>query len=287
MDLLEDLHRRIVPADGAMGTELFAAGVARDRCLEELCISDPDLVLKVHRSYLAAGAQLVKTHSFGSNAVRLAAHGFEHRVSEFNWAAAQLAKEAVKEFGAHVAGSVGPLDAAADMDREELFLEQIGALLDGGARVILLESFTDLAELEIALTAKHTLHHCPVIASLACRDDARLPDGTTLTEAFARLREAGADIVGVNCTAVTPTLLAALPAAADEDSPLAVLPSAGMPVDRAGRLEYPVSPEQFGRDGIALGQRGARLLGGCCGTGPAHIAALVAALSEAGLISSS
>ena len=286
MDFLEDLQQRLLPGDGAMGTELFAAGVPRERCLEELCVSEPERVLRVHRSYLEAGARLVKTNSFGANAVRLATHGLEHRVSEINWTAAQLAKEAAKDFPAHVAGSVGPLGAASGVDREAIFLEQIGALLDGGVRVILLESFTDLAEIGIALNAKHTLHHCPVIACVACGQDARLPDGTTLADAFARLRDAGADVVGVNCTAVTPALLGTLPAP-DADAPFAMLPSAGLPLDREGRLNYPVSPEQFGRDAVALAQRGARLIGGCCGAGPAHIAALVAALSEAGLISSS
>jgi homocysteine S-methyltransferase len=136
------------------------------------------------------------------------------------------------------------------------------------------------------LNAKHTLHHCPVIASVVCRPDGGLPDGTALEAAFARLRDAGADVVGVNCTAFTPALLAALPAP-DEDLPLAVFPSAGLPVDRGGRLEYPVAPAQFGRDLVALARAGARLLGGCCGASPAHISAMTAALAEAGLISSS
>ncbi|HYR58106.1 MAG TPA: homocysteine S-methyltransferase family protein [Chthoniobacteraceae bacterium] len=285
MDLLEDLHRRVLPADGAMGTELFAAGVPRGRCLEELCLSQPELVQRIHAAHLAAGARLVKTNSFGANAVRLAAHGLEHRVSEINWTAAQLAKEAATDARAHVAGSVGPLGGTGGADREAIFLEQIGALLDGGVRVILLETFTDLAELSVAIRAKQTLHHCPVIACVACRDDARLPDGMTLADACARLRDAGADIVGVNCTAVSPALLDALPVA-DPDVPLAVFPSAGVPVERDGRLEYPVAPEQFGRDAVALAQRGARLIGGCCGAGPAHIGALVRALAQAGIISS-
>ncbi len=207
-------------------------------------------------------------------------------MSEINWTAAQIAKESAKETRAHVAGSVGPLGAVSGADRDAIFLEQIGALLDGGARVVLLETFTDLAELAVAINAKHTLHHCPVIACVACREDARLPDGTTLAAAFARLRDAGADVVGVNCTAVSPALLDALPPP-HADAPFAVFPNAGLPVDRDGRLEYPVSPQQFGRDAVALAERGARLIGGCCGAGPAHIAALTAALAEAGVISSS
>jgi homocysteine S-methyltransferase len=284
MDLLDELRHRILPGDGAMGTELFAAGVPRNRCLEELCVSDPEAVLRIHSSYVAAGARLVKTNSFGANAVRLAAHGFEHRVSEINWTAAQLARESCGERDVVVAGSVGPSGAAPDADREAIFLEQIGALLDGGARAILLESFTNLAELRIALTAKHTLHHCPVIASVACRADARLVDGTSLADAFALLRDEGADVVGVSCTAVTPAFLAAIPPP-DPDLPLAFIPSAGIPIDRDGCLSYPTEPEQFGRDAVALAERGARLLGGCCGAGPAHIAAMIAALQMSGLIS--
>lgn len=285
MDLLEDLQSRVIPADGAMGTELFAAGVPRDRCLEELCLSDAELVQRVHASYLTAGAQFVKTNSFGANAARLAAHGLEHRVCEINWTAARLAIESAKERRAHVAGSVGPLGGNRP-DAADLFLEQIGALLDGGVRIVLLESFTNLAEITVALNAKQTLHHCPAIACITCQADTRLADGTTLEDAFARLRDAGADVVGINCVAVTEVLLEALPAP-DADLPLAVLPSAGLPVERAGRLEYPVSPEQFGRDAVALAQRGARLIGGCCGAGPAHSTELIRALQRAHVTSSS
>lgn len=277
MSLLDELHQRVLPADGAMGAELLAASAARGGCLEALCVSEPDFVRRVHQSYLAAGARLIRTNSFGANAARLATHGIEHHVSEINWTAAQLAKEVAAEAGAHVAGSVGPLGPGVAR-AHDLFLEQIGALLDGGTRVILLEGFTDLAEISIALDAKHTLHHCPVIACLTCREDGRLPDGTTLEQAFARLRDAGADVVGINRTTVTDALLAALPSP-DLDLPLAMFAGAGLPHDDGGgRPACPVTPEQFARDALALAGRGARLLGGCCGTGPAHIAALSAAL---------
>ena len=109
MDFLDELQNRILPGDGAMGTALMDAGVPLDRCFEELCVSQPDLVARVHAEYLAAGARVIETNSFGANAVRLAKHGMEHRVSELNWSAAQLAKEAAKGLGAYVAGSVGPL----------------------------------------------------------------------------------------------------------------------------------------------------------------------------------
>ncbi|HEX8295393.1 MAG TPA: homocysteine S-methyltransferase family protein [Chthoniobacteraceae bacterium] len=281
MDLLEELQLRILPADGAMGTELLRAGIPRERCLEELCVSQPDLVAGIHRAYLAAGARLIKTNSFGANAVRLAKHAFGHRVSELNWTAAQLAKESVKGTGARVMGSVGPLGLSpaetksAGINVEEVFTEQIGALLDGGARVILLETFTDLPELLTAIHVKHSLHHCPVIASVACDSAGRLADGTTLAEAFLQLKAADADLVAVNCVTPTPALLSAL-VPLPADLTLAAFPSAGIPGDP--EESHPVSPEQFARSGVALAQLGARIIGGCCGAGTAHIAALVAAL---------
>jgi homocysteine S-methyltransferase len=284
MDFLDELQLRVLPGDSAMGTALFSAGVEPDTCLEELCVSRPELVNGVHAQAIAAGARLIRTNTFGANAVRLARFGHEHRVSEINWSAAQLAKEVTKETGVRVAGSVGPLGISAaeaearGIDRQEVFTEQIGALLDGGARVIFLETFLDLEELLLAIYVKQSLHHCPVIASLACPDDGRLPDGTTLADAFAKLRAADADIVGINCVngpAVATRLLEDL---ADE-GPLAVFPSAGLPMERAGRLEWPATPEDFAQVVPRLVARGGRLIGGCCGTTAAHLAAIVEALT--------
>ena len=175
MDFLDEFHHRVVIGDGAMGTELLASGVPPGRCLEELCVSQPDLVRGVHERYLAAGARLIETNTFGANAVRLAQHGCEHRVGEINWTAAQLARDVARGRGAYVAGCVGPLGITAEeaatrgIDRHEVFTEQIGALLDGGCQVIFLETFLDVDELLIALEAKQAL--TPYLAS---RDPARL-----------------------------------------------------------------------------------------------------------------
>ena len=282
MDFLDELQQRILPGDGAMGTALTGAGVAGDACLEELCVSAPERVMAVHAQAIAAGARLIRTNTFGANAVRLARHGHGHRVSEINWSAAQLAKDAARGTGVHVAGSVGPLGLGAaearGVDREEIFTEQIGALLDGGARVIFLETFTDLEELLIAVQVKHALHHCPVIASLACPDDRRLPDGTTLAEAFAKLRAAEADVVGINCVN-GPAAAVRLLENIGDDGPLAAFPSAGLPVPHEGRLVWPATPEDFAQATAALAKRGVRLIGGCCGTGPTHLAAIAEALA--------
>ena len=284
MDFLDELQHRILPGDGAMGTALMAAGIPPEACFEELGVSRPEAVRAVHAQAIAAGARVLRTNSFGANGVRLARHGQERRVSEINWSAAQLAKDAARGTGAHVAGSVGPLGISAEeaqargIDRQEIFTEQIGALLDGGARVIFLETFLDLEELLLAVQVKHALHHCPVIASLACPDDGRLPDGTTLAEALAKLRAAEADVVGINCVngpAVAVRLLAGLADA----GPLAAFPSAGLPVRQAGGLAYPASPQDFAQAVGPLAARGVRLIGGCCGTTPAHIAAIAEALA--------
>ncbi len=263
MAFLDDLLDGPLPGDGAMGTELWAAGVPRGACLEELCVGAQEKVAAVHERYLAAGARILRTNSFGANAVRLAAHGFERRVGEINWTAAQLARDCARGRGAHVAGSVGPLGSDA-MDREKVFTEQIGALLDGGAQLIFLETFRDLDELLVAVNVKHSLHHCPVIASLAWTSNSG-----ALGAAWARLREAGADVVGINCLDPHATLAAFH--TTDEPGPVAVFPSAGLPAQ-------PIAPSDFAAVARQLAARGASLIGGCCGAGPEHIAALAEAL---------
>src|SRR5476649_2036211 len=127
MDFLDELQHRILLGDGAMGTELLAAGVPPGRCLEELCVSEPAIVRGIHEGYVAAGARVIETNSFGANAVRLAQHGCEHRVSEINWMAAQLARDVARGKGVYVAGCVGPLGITAEeaeargIDRHEVF----------------------------------------------------------------------------------------------------------------------------------------------------------------------
>jgi homocysteine S-methyltransferase len=272
MDFLDELQHRVLPGDGAMGTELWAAGVPRTACLEELCVSAPGTVRAVHEAYVGAGARVIETNTFGANAVRLARHGHEHRVGEINWSAAQLAKDVAKGKGVYVAGSVGPLGISAaeaeaqGIDRHEVFTDQIGALLDGGCNLIFFETFLDVDELLIALHAKQSLHHCPAVALLP------LIDPAALYAAWAKLRAADADVVGFNC-------LAPFTLHTTDPGPLAAFPNAGTPCEEGDRLNYPLSPADFAAAGQALAALGVRLIGGCCGTGPRHIAALVAALS--------
>jgi homocysteine S-methyltransferase len=270
MDLLEEMEKGVVLGDAAMGTQLLAAGAAADSCLEECCVTLPEMVTRIHEEAIAAGARVIRTNSFGANAARLARFGHERRVGELNWAAAQLARSAAKGKGVLVAGSVGPLGEAS-VKAQRLFEDQIGALLDGGAQFVVLETFQVLGEILAAIEAKHTLHHCPVVCCLACDDAGKLPDGTKLEAAFTTLHAAGADVVGVNCTAhpqSMPTLFETVTSA----DPRAAFPSAG--------LRHELTPADFAQLGVALADRGVRLIGGCCGTTAAHVAALSGALAN-------
>lgn len=273
MDLLEELTSRVVLADGAMGTELFAAGITGDQCLEELCVSAPETVSRIHAAYIAAGAEVIRTNSFGASAARLARFGFERRVSEFNWSAAQLAKASAKGHGVLVAGSVGPLGSgvASPTEKRRLFEDQIGALLDGGAQLIILETFQDMEEMLLAIEVKNSLHHCPVVGSFTCGSSDCLLDGTPLHAAWAQARAADADIVGANCTA-RPTECIRLFEGAESDQLFSAFPSAGLP-------PHLLSPREFANLCEGLVARGVRLIGGCCGTTPAHLAALASALA--------
>jgi homocysteine S-methyltransferase len=227
-----------------------------------LCASQPELVTQVHRDYLAAGARLIRTHSFGANAARLAQWGLEGRVSELNWLAARIAREAAQGTGALVAASVGPTGQGSGA--QALFAEQLGALLDGGAQCVIFETFTDLDELRVALEVKQSLHHCPAIASLPRAD----------AESWRALREAGAEMVGVNCLGTPAETLAALVGLPLED--VAAFPSAGLPEGDGG---YALTPAAFAEGACELVARGVRLVGGCCGTTPEHIAAFAARLN--------
>jgi methionine synthase / methylenetetrahydrofolate reductase (NADH) len=285
MDILDELQSRLVCGDGAMGTMLLEEGVPLERCLEELCLSEPERIGKIHEAYIAAGARVIETNTFGANAVRLERFGLGDRTREINQTAAHLAQKAAKGKNGCVAGSVGPLGITADeakergIDRGAVFGEQMAGLLEGGADVIFLETFLSNEELEIALAAKMQLSKVPVICSLACEQEGRLPSGLTLTEAFRKLRALGADIVGVNCLngpQATVHLLERVPL----EFLLSAYPNAGYPKYYEGRFIYYTSPDYFAKMAREMVAQGARLIGGCCGTTPRTIAAIAAALAE-------
>ena len=282
---MDELETRVVCGDGAMGTLLLDDGVPIGRCFEELCVSAPERIQKIHQAYIAAGARVIKTNTFGANAVRLERFGMEGRVPEFNRAAVAVARSVAKNKDVCTAGSVGPLgitsEAAAlrGIDPAQCFREQITALLEAGVDAIFFETFTDFNEIEIALREKHTVSDLPEICSFACKPDGRLRCGTLLVDAFSHLRDLGAKILGVNCMN-DPGEMAALLEQLPAEHPLAVYPTAGSPQLRNGRFHYDVTQQLFAVSVRDLVAKGARLIGGCCGTTPAHIAALGGAIEK-------
>jgi homocysteine S-methyltransferase len=284
MNLIEELDTQIVCGDGAMGTLLLDRGVPVDRCLEELCVSEPARISSIHQEYIAAGARVIETNTFGANAVRLSRFGFENRVAEINKAAAGIAREAARGKNVCVAGSVGPLGISAHeaeergINRAECFREQIAALIEGDVDIVFLETFMNFEEMEIALRAKPE-SDCIVVTLFACEPEGRLQAGVPLVDAFARCRELGAAIVGANCLNgphAMVQLLEKLPAG----DPPAAYPNAGYPRYTEGRYVYPTAPDYFANAARELMAQGARLIGGCCGTTPAHIGAVAQALRE-------
>jgi methionine synthase I (cobalamin-dependent) len=284
MDLLAELGERLVCGDGAMGTLLLDRGVPVDRCLEELCVSDPNRIRAVHEEYVAAGARVIETNTFGANAVRLARFGLEDRVQEINKAAVGLARKATRGKEVCVAGSIGPLGISAleaeerGIDRAQRFREQIVALLEATVDLIFFETFLSFEEMEIALGATPA-SDCLIVSLFACEPDGRLQSGMPLVDAFARCHDMGAKIVGANCLngpRAMVQLFEKLPAG----DLLAAYPNAGYPRYTEGRYVYPTAPDYFAKAAREMVTQGARLIGGCCGTTPAHIAAVATMLVD-------
>ncbi|WP_305042944.1 bifunctional homocysteine S-methyltransferase/methylenetetrahydrofolate reductase [Geoalkalibacter sp.] len=283
---LELLAQRVLVGDGAMGTLLYQRGVALDANFEHLNLVRPQLVTAVHADYAAAGADLLETNTFGANRLRLGAIGLEHRVAAINAAGARLAREAA---GAErfVAGAVGPLPQARAEEQEldaetkrEIFREQMTALADGGVDLFILETFSSLEDLRLALAVAAELG-LPASAQLAFLEGGRTREGLSAENAASALEQADAALIGANCGAGPRDLLAVLRRLAPlTQRPLAAFANSGFPQYREGRFMYLATPEYFAAMGRDMVAAGATLIGGCCGTTPEHIAALAQALRD-------
>jgi homocysteine S-methyltransferase len=284
------LAARPLLVDGGMGTLLFSRGVPQRACLEELVVSQPDMVGAAHREYLEAGAELIETLTFGANRHRLAAWGLEGSVADLNRRAARIARDAREVSGreALVGGSVGPLGSPArgmpamsETALRAVFREQIEALLEGGSDAIVLETFSDLNQLVVAVDEARLASDVPVLASLTFGEELRLADGSSPAGAAEALAAAGADAIGVNCGAGPVACLDALEAmgrGTDGGPARSIMPNAGLPQRLDGRFVYAASPAYVGTVTARLVAAGAGIVGGCCGTTPEHTAEMRAAL---------
>jgi methionine synthase / methylenetetrahydrofolate reductase(NADPH) len=279
-------------ADGAMGTVLHARGIGFDKCFDELNTTNPGAVAEIHRAYIEAGAQLIITNTFGANRFKLSKHGLQDRVAELNRAGVDLAKRVVSASFKNVliAGDVGPLGVRiAPYGRvkpeaaREAFAEQIRALAESGADLIVIETFSDLYEIKEAIKAAHQVCDLPVVASVTFTRDDRTLLGDDPVMVARRLKEAGVDVIGVNCSGGPAQLLRLLKLMkqAVPDAVFWVKPNAGWPEQVGGRIMYPADAEYFGDYALSFREAGASIVGGCCGTTPQHIAAMRKALDTA------
>ena len=264
--------------DGAMGTMLYQRGGFVNVCYDELNLNRPELVRGVHEAYVRAGAEILETNTFGSNPVKLSSHGLEDRTEEINRAAARLAREAAGS-DAFVLGAVGPLGTRIEPwgptsreEASEYFGRQIHGLIEGGVDGFILETFADLDELEAAIRSVRESSDLPVLAQMSFGADGNTAYGTPV-EAFAeRMAGLNVDALGLNCAVGPAAMLETIERlAAVADRPISALPNAGLPRSVAGRIMYLSSPEYMGRYARRMIEAGMQIIGGCCGTTPAHI----------------
>jgi methionine synthase I (cobalamin-dependent)/5,10-methylenetetrahydrofolate reductase len=274
------LQSKIVVADGAMGTMLYAKGIFINRCFDELNLSSPHLVREIHHEYVRAGAEVLETNTFGGNRVRLGAFGLAERLRAINEAGVRLAREAAGE-RAFVAGAMGPLGTQIEplgpmsfAEARATFKEQAEALVAAGVDLLVLETFYELNELREAILAAREAagSEMAIIAQVTVNDDGTLRDGTSTLTFTQSLNEWPVDVIGVNCSAGPKVVLETIEKmAAHSTKPLSAMPNAGLPATVEGRNIYLCSPEYMAQYARRFLQLGVRVIGGCCGTTPEHI----------------
>jgi 5-methyltetrahydrofolate--homocysteine methyltransferase len=282
----------VLVGDGAWGTLLMARGLPAGQPPEMFNLSRPEVIEDIARLYLEAGADLITTNTFGGSPVRLRLHGLEAQVDALNQSAVEAARRAVGS-RAYVSGSIGPsgrlLKPYGDLDSGELaesFAVQARALADAGVDLFCIETMTDLAEAQIAVRAARAAGPAlPIVATMTFEPTRRgffTVMGVSVEQASRGLVEAGADLVGSNCGNGIEAMVAIARAFHDcSPLPVAIQANAGLPETIDGALVYRETPEQFGAAVPALVDARVQLVGGCCGTTPAHVRAMRDAVSRA------
>jgi methionine synthase I (cobalamin-dependent)/5,10-methylenetetrahydrofolate reductase len=281
---LDALRAGALVADGAMGTQLYERGVVFNINYEELSLSRPELITRIHEAYVRAGAQVIETNTFGANRFRLQRHGLDGKVPAINAAAVKLARDAARG-GAYVVGAVGPtgqsLLGVSGEGREqvqEAFREQIAALVEAGVDAILIETMHQSIEAELALrAARAEVGKVPVIVQISPNERCELVDGVGVALIGQRLRDLGADGLGLNCSVGPQIVLDAAEKLMNLGLPISVMPNAGLPHKVDDRLIYVSTPDYFLRFARRFYKLGVKLVGGCCGTTPEHIKKIAAA----------
>jgi homocysteine S-methyltransferase len=289
---LARLEQGTLLIDGAMGTMLHARGIGFDHCFDQLNLNQPSTVADIHREYIEAGAQVIITNTFGANRFKLGKHGLQDQAAEINRAGVELARRVIAASYKEVliAGDVGPLGVriapfgrVQPEEARAAFVEQMRALKEAGADLILIETMSDLYEIQEAIRAARESCDLPVAATVTFTRDDRTLLGDDPIMVARTLAQAGAEVIGVNCSGGPSQLLRILKQMkqAVPEGKFWVKPNAGWPEQVGGRIMYPADPEYFGEYAVSLRESGANVIGGCCGTTPQHIAAMKKALETA------
>ena len=284
--LLADGHVHVT--DGAMGTMLYSKGLFLNVCYDELNLRQPDVIRDIHREYVRAGAELIETNTFGANPVKLAHHGLAAETEAINEAAARLAREAAGDRAA-VVGALGPLGIRIEPfgetsveEARSAFARQAAGLLAGGVDGFLCETFSDVEELRAAVEAIKSVSDLPIIAQMTVGEDGRTHYGTAPSAFGPAIAAMDVDVIGVNCSVGPHGVLEAIEHLARVvNLPLSAMPNAGLPRDVGGRKMYMASPEYMASYAKRMVEAGARFVGGCCGTTPEHIKAMVGFVQSA------
>jgi len=289
---LDRLHaKEILASDGAMGSFLFQRGLKSGECPELMNLNTPEVLVEIADLYFKAGADIVQTNSFGGSPLKLAQYGLENKTEEINQIAAQCVRQVVGD-NAYVSGSCGPtgkmLKPLGEVEVDEMregFNRQIKGLVKGGVDIICVETMTDLSEAILAVKAAKSVE--PDIPLMATMTFDSIPQGfftimgVSINQAVEELTEAGADVLGSNCgNGLEKMIEIAHEFRKATQLPIIIQSNAGMPEMKNGKLEYPEDPAFFGERVKDLIQAGVSIIGGCCGTTPAHIAAIKKAIKQ-------
>ncbi len=278
----ERIGEEVLVGDGGMGTMIYSQGVAKGQCFDELNILKPELVKEIHSAYIGAGAQIIETNTFGANRAILDFYGLGDKLKEINYQGAKIARQVAGD--SLVAGCVGPLSRPYESlkkpsEIEELFYEQVQALAEGGVDLIFLDTFSDIEEAKGALRACRRVGDLPVVCHFSFLEDGKTLTGLPPEEAAQEMAGLGAKVLGSNCGIGAQGVLEAIERMGSRfEGILSAFPNAGLPKFVGGRFLYPSSPDYFATYALRYLEAGARIIGGCCGSTPAHIRAISQAI---------
>ncbi|MBV5121025.1 bifunctional homocysteine S-methyltransferase/methylenetetrahydrofolate reductase [Bacillus halotolerans] len=280
MGLLEDLKKQVLIGDGAMGTLLYSFGI--DRCFEELNLSKPEEIQRIHKAYVEAGANIIQTNTYGANYIKLSRHGLEDDIKKMNQEAVKIARASASD--AYVLGTMGGIRTfnknAYSLDEiKRSFREQLYLLLHEEPDGLLLETYYDLEEAREVLKIARKETNLPIMLNVSMHEQGVLQDGTPLSDALRSVADLGADIVGINCRLGPYHMIEALSEVPIfDDVFLSVYPNSSLPSLEEGRLVYETDDTYFQNSAAEFRKQGARIIGGCCGTTPNHIRAMAEAV---------